>query len=321
MTTRSTPAIRGSRQSPSFPLRAYFSHHKCATGWTGNILHEVCMHLNLTIRIVNQAKDFEKYGTLPSFVEHENVDFLVVANANRTETQALPLHRGFHVVRDPRDILVSAYFSHKNSHPTDEWPELRAHRERLQSVSKQEGLRLEMDFSRPFFEDMLTWDYNQENVLELHMEDLTQDPHFWFIRILRFLEMLDTDMSSSVRATLRHIARTSNRLSYKGSRFTPNGMPLMPAPRHRMTTLPVSSLESILQMRSFERLTGRRKGQENASSHLRKGVPGDWRNHFDSALVQDFKDRYNDLILTLGYESTSDWSLTPSNSTRSTANI
>lgn len=308
MTTRSAPAFNGPGRSPFFPLRAYFSHHKCATGWTGNIMHEVCMHLNLNIRIVNQNKDFERYGTLSSFVEHEEVDFLVVANANRRETQSLPLHRGFHVVRDPRDILVSAYFSHRNSHPTDEWPELRAHRERLRSLSKRDGLRLEMDFSRPFFEDMLTWDYEQENVLELHMEDLTQNPHLSFIRILQFLEMLDTEASSSVADTLRHIARASNRLSYKGSRFTPNGLPLIPAPRHRMTTLPVSSLESILQKRSFERLTGRRKGQENANSHLRKGVPGDWRNHFDTRLTQDFKDQYNDLILTLGYESTPDWS-------------
>lgn len=307
MIPRSTSAPTVPRSSSSFPLRAYFSHHKCATGWTGNILHEVCMHLNLKIRIVNQEKDFREHGSLSAFVDAEQVDFLVVANANRQHTHDLPLHRGFHVVRDPRDILVSAYFSHKTSHPTDEWPELQAHRDRLQRVSKSEGLFLEMEFSRPFFEDMLTWEYDQENILELHMEDLTSNPMSTFTRVLEFLEMLEPDAAPSFGETLRRIARTSNRLSYKGSRFMPGGTPLIPAPRHRMTTLPASSLERILHARSFERLTGRSKGQENKNSHLRKGVPGDWRNHLDSDHVRTFKDRYNDLVLTLGYESDPDW--------------
>ena len=270
-------------------------------------MHEVCMHLNLHIRIVNQEKDFQEYGSLSSFVDTEQVDFLVLANANHTDAFSLPLYRGFHVVRDPRDVIVSAYFSHKNSHPTDEWPELMAHRERLQTVSKPEGLYLEMEFSRPFLEDMFTWDYEQENVMEWHMEDLTRDPHSSFLRIFQFMDMIDTTPPSSFEDTFRWLARTSNRLSHKGSRFMPGGQPLIPAPRHRMTSLPSSAVEKILHARSFERLTGRTKGEENTHSHLRKGVPGDWRNHFTPEHVRAFKADYNDLVLKLGYETDPDW--------------
>ncbi len=297
-----------STDTSHFPLRAYFGHHKCATGWTGNILHEICMHLNLHIRIVNQDKDFSGYDGLAEFVTAEGVDVLVHANANAKHARDLPLYRGFHVVRDPRDILVSAYFSHLNSHPTDEWPELKDHRARLQSVSKDEGLMLELDFSRPFFEDMDGWDYQQDNVLEIHMEDLTQRPLPSFVEIMSYLEMIDSDPAPGLRDQFRQWARRSNRLSFKGSRFMPGGVPLVPAPRHRMCTMPVDGVKAIVASRTFERLTGRKKGQENAHSHLRKGVPGDWRNHFSPEHVRAFKATYNSLVLNLGYESDPDWS-------------
>jgi len=264
------------------------------------------MHLHLHLRILNQDKDFLAYGSLSSFVEAEDVDFLVLGNANIHHVRDLPLYRGFHVVRDPRDVLVSAYFSHKKSHPTAEWPELIAHRDRLRSVSKSEGLMLEMEFSRPFFEDMLTWDYEQRNVLEIRMEDLTRQPITVLLRIMDHLDMLELD-DSSLRSTFRTLARTSNRLSYKGHRFMPGRLPLIPAPRHRMNSLPPSAVEDIVAARTFERLTGRSKGQENTSSHLRKGVPGDWRNHFDPSHVEAFRRRYNDLVMRLGYETDPDW--------------
>jgi hypothetical protein len=62
-----------------------------------------------------------------------------------------------------------------------------------------------------------------------------------------------------------------------------------------------------VEERTFERLTGRKKGQENRNTHLRKGVPGDWVNHFEPVHIRAFKNRYNDLLLKLGYVHTTDW--------------
>jgi hypothetical protein len=44
------------------------------------------------------------------------------------------------------------------------------------------------------------------------------------------------------------------------------------------------------------------------SGTFRKGQPGNWREHFTSRNIAFFKDRTGDLLMRLGYETSSDWS-------------
>jgi len=52
---------------------------------------------------------------------------------------------------------------------------------------------------------------------------------------------------------------------------------------------------------------GRAPGQEDTNSHYRKGLPGDWRQHFTPRVKEQFKALYNDIILASGYEAGADW--------------
>ena len=64
----------------------------------------------------------------------------------------------------------------------------------------------------------------------------------------------------------------------------------------------------IVRRTSFERLSGgRARGEEDRESHFRKGVPGDWRSYFTDPLKAAFKERWGDLLIATGYESTTDW--------------
>jgi len=57
---------------------------------------------------------------------------------------------------------------------------------------------------------------------------------------------------------------------------------------------------------SFGKLAGGRKpGQEDAGSHFRKGITGDWKNHFDEASLQTFMQYGGSLLEHYGYETTS----------------
>jgi len=56
-----------------FPLRVYFGHHKCASGWIDNILREICLHMGLKFKIVHQPYSFEQYGTLAPLVREQNI--------------------------------------------------------------------------------------------------------------------------------------------------------------------------------------------------------------------------------------------------------
>jgi lipopolysaccharide transport system ATP-binding protein len=57
----------------------------------------------------------------------------------------------------------------------------------------------------------------------------------------------------------------------------------------------------------FEAFSGRKPGSEDLSSHQRKGVAGDWRNHFTPRLINEFKARYGSLLIATGYEKDNKW--------------
>ena len=64
---------------------------------------------------------------------------------------------------------------------------------------------------------------------------------------------------------------------------------------------------TIAEEFSFERQAGRQSGEENKRSFLRKGVVGDWRNHFSPEARETF-DRYaGDELILLGYEQDRRW--------------
>ena len=59
---------------------------------------------------------------------------------------------------------------------------------------------------------------------------------------------------------------------------------------------------------SFERWAeGRRRGQEDSTAFLRKGVEGDWRNVFTGRDREIFKEEAGDLLVELGYERDHNW--------------
>ena len=72
---------------------------------------------------------------------------------------------------------------------------------------------------------------------------------------------------------------------------------------HCDIAIPDRVLHSVLEAHSFRVLAGgRQPGEEDTASHYRKGIAGDWRNHFTDAHVERFKAVSNDLVTLLGYE-------------------
>ena len=267
------------------PLFAYLSHHKCATRWVNGVLRHVCRHLGLKHKVVWQPEMFN--GNLPNFVSQNQIKFLAYTNANYQYVRQLPHICGFHVVRDPRDICVSAYFSHLNSHETDHWPELAQHRQTLQRLPKDEGLLLDMDFVAPYMADMVSWDYQNPHFIQIRMEELTNNPYQQFAIIFRFLGLLDEQPLTIGRRTRYALSRR-----LYGSQ----------------NQLPVEKLLWIIWQNDFSKKSGgRSSGQEDTTKHYRKGTVGDWRNHFKPAHIAHFKQRYNPLLLKLGYEQVEDW--------------
>lgn len=73
--------------------------------------------------------------------------------------------------------------------------------------------------------------------------------------------------------------------------------------------LPVDDqrLLRIVEAHRFERVTGRARGQEDRASFNRKGVAGDWTNHFSPDQKRAFKETAGRALIELGYAQDMDW--------------
>jgi len=244
-------------------LGFFLGHHKSGTRYIGLIFEEFCEHLGIDFHEVNNPKWFgydieEKLpASRPICAKYMNANYRYVEN--------LKDFRGFHVIRDPRDLAVSAYFSHLHSHSTQCWPELAEHRERLCALDFDEGLLADMDFTDQLVTDgfpitvfpaMDQWKYDDPRILELRFEDVVRDPLEYFARAFAFVGVLD------------------------------------PANRdHR------ECLEHLVRDYSFRHMSGgRERGQANDRHHYRSGTPGEWRSRFKPVHLRWFEDRYPALL-------------------------
>jgi len=126
------------------PIAAYFSHHQCASDWTLRVLTQLSQaagvrvfHTHWPARLPMGFAEREPWRSRIAeaweFAATGDFDLLIATNAEIDHVRTLSGRgfRGFHVLRDPRDIIVSGYFSHLASHPVhpDQNPWLIPHRE------------------------------------------------------------------------------------------------------------------------------------------------------------------------------------------------
>ncbi len=128
-----------------------FLHHKCASQYLRAQVSAAGQHAKRLTEIpaMNSLGAPPKLQQMAWAMEHS--DYCLDDNGWPESVNILDLHcgedwRAVNFARDPRDLLISAYFSHKHSHPTHSLPRLRAHREVLCSMPIETGIMAEMDF-------------------------------------------------------------------------------------------------------------------------------------------------------------------------------
>lgn len=252
-----------------------------------SILRRLCSECGLVFRSFDDAAGFD--GDLPGHVAAHRIDVVAYINARREHVEPVGPVPAFHVVRDPRDILVSAYFSHLHSHATRDWPELVEHRRRLRGLEKEEGLHLEMDFIADVFRAIRDWDYDTDHVLELTFRELTNDPYGTFLRVFEHLGMLRED-PFGLRAEALHVARGL-------WNQTVARLPVGQWARRPRWEVPAQRLLGVVHDHRFRRKSGgRSQGEEDRRSHYRKGVVGDWRHHLSADHLAAFREKFPGLL-------------------------
>lgn len=71
--------------------------------------------------------------------------------------------------------------------------------------------------------------------------------------------------------------------------------------------LALKKAQEIVEYYSFKNQTGRNLGQQNTNQFLRKGIVGDWQNHFTKKSAQVFNHFAGKELILLGYVTDTTW--------------
>lgn len=178
------------------------------------------------------------------------------------------------VIRDGRDVMVSAYFYFLFENERN--PELLVKRFRSEfPFTNYSDIHKNLpEFIRYMFEDYserlfhFTWMesihsfYNNKNVKIVKYEKLLLDPIKELKETIAFLEK---EIPSE------------------------------------------TVLSNIIDKYSFKRMTKREPGEEDRTSFLRKGIAGDWRNYFSKEACITFADYAGEALIKAGYELDQAW--------------
>lgn len=239
-------------------LIVHSAYHKAGTIWFTKIFDDLSAKYHLSFRLGKRGEP------LP-----EDTDIAIYKHAWQFDRPDLNgrTFRGTHLVRDPRDLVISSYRYHLRTDetwavtPKEKWGGI-SYQDYLKSLNQHDGLMTEIQrWSKephgPFVR-MANWDYNQPEFLELRYEDLIADEERWFSKIFD-----QYGFNDDVKRVAMNIAESH-------------------------------SLRNIDKWK---------KGTE----HVTSGASGQWQEFFEPDHVARLKETVGPLLIQLGYESDLDW--------------
>ena len=183
-------------------MNVFLLYHKCASQWIKNVFWRLNVQ-NEFLWMGNKEPEKEtrvlrdEIGTdakFPGVGMWENIN----VKDEKFKSLFPPISKTVTVIRDPRDILISGYYSHKKSHPVIEgmWKDLPVQRSVLLKLNKEEGLLSTIDFL----------DYQFNNLKHLYkskvtfflFEDIVDNPYKLVKNILNVWGMKATNIKQVV---------------------------------------------------------------------------------------------------------------------------
>ncbi|CAN5923745.1 hypothetical protein BH11PSE3_BH11PSE3_43540 [soil metagenome] len=154
------------------------THHKTGTVWMATVFRSIAKELGASF-----LNFWDHYGRLdrvlktPFILFNHDSTFVQHADVLRRDDV-----RVLHLIRDPRDVLISAMHYHKTSseawlHQTVPGNEGADYQKKLNALaSKHEQYLFEMENStNSTIEEMLDWQYGRPNCMDVRYENLWQD--------------------------------------------------------------------------------------------------------------------------------------------------
>ena len=242
------------------------THHKGGTVWMSQTFRTIAKRLNIkflptlafaalpeadrTPPLILNASNARE-GLLPGLFDREDV-------------------RIFHLIRDPRDILISSMHYHRKA--KENWllranPDLggRTYQDALNAcTSERERYDFEMqNATARNIATLLEWNYKRSNTFECRYEDLIRDSESeLFLRIVEHLGFTQKNERARCGRIFWQHAIFGGKAEFK---------------------------------------------KEGNFAHVRSGEPEQWRDVFDRKLGEAFLTQFGDALVKLGYEKDDAW--------------
>ena len=238
----------------SVSLIIHCSHHKAGTIWLKRILRDIASQYGLPFHS-DQGNELIRQSGI--FLDHHS----------KINVETLPEYIGSHMIRDPRDIIISRYFYHLWT--KEQWANMpdeklggMSYKSYLNSLSQAEGIAFEIERVSECIEDMVSWNYNNPKMYEIKYEDLIQNSYAIFEALFKHYGFKRQAVERSCLITKKY---------------------------------------------NFSAMTQRRIGEINNGVHLRSGASGQWRQYFSEFHKSMFKRLYPHALQILGYEKNETW--------------
>lgn len=200
-------------------LRIHASYHKCLT-----MLFYRTMNQALNSSMVFKKQKYRHFESIEGMFYNLNHNYLI-SSINGFAPKFERFNRDFRItrfIRDPRDLIISGYFYHKkgsepwfrlkrpdqkywypiNACLPESMPEDLSYAEYLQSISMEEGLKIEMEFRKFHFQSMKEWP-KDKRVKLFRYEDIINDQVSAFEEIVDHYEIVGITKSRILRAAKR----------------------------------------------------------------------------------------------------------------------
>lgn len=94
--------------------RIAFVHYKCGSMWINAIFNSIASVAGRRHRYLFGRHRYDI--PLPELLNEGKIEYVTYANPDNKDVELLGDFIAFNIIRDPRDIIISGYFSHKNTH-------------------------------------------------------------------------------------------------------------------------------------------------------------------------------------------------------------
>lgn len=255
----------------------HITHHKAGSQWVAEVLKHCVAPQRIVLPLPSVAH-FSSATLRPGGV------YLAVYRSRPqveeiTSSFSHPMHKVV-VIRDLRDTLISLYFSMRYSHV--ETGAIKQARTQLSFMDEEEGLRYLLRDNTSKAPRELSGNKAAEFKAVQAMSRIARLQKSWMggnDRLLIRYEDLVTDEYNMFQRMMDYCEVDVNK----------------------------EYLRHVVYHNSFEARTGRKPGEEDIMVHQRKGIVGDWRNHFTDRIKGEFKERYGDILIDTGYEENLNW--------------